>query len=80
MLMRSVVVRAVHEFVLEAKSRSGGRSAAAADFEKNMHYFGARYSQKVSCSTCEESQRRRLRPVAVRVLHEPGHICSRWSY
>ena len=29
-------------------------------------------SQKFSCSACEESQRRRLRPAAARVLHEPG--------
>ena len=29
-------------------------------------------AKKFSCSACEESQRRRLRPVAARVLHEPG--------
>ena len=29
-------------------------------------------ARKFSCSACEESQRLRLRPVAARVLHEPG--------
>ena len=29
-------------------------------------------AKRFSCSACEESQRRRLRPVAARVLHEPG--------
>ena len=28
--------------------------------------------KKFSCSSCEESQRRRVRPVAARILHEPG--------
>ena len=42
-------------------------------FEENTHTDSSLLlPKKFSCSTCEESQRRRLRPVAARVLHEPG--------
>ena len=39
---------------------------------KHAHRLIIAAAQKFSCSACEESQRRRLRPVAARVLHEPG--------
>ena len=39
---------------------------------KHAHRLIIAAAKKFSCSACEESQRRRLRPVAARVLHEPG--------
>ena len=39
---------------------------------KHAHRFIIATAKKVSCTACEESQRGRLRPVAARVLHEPG--------
>ena len=39
---------------------------------KDAHRLIIAAAKKFSCSACEESQRRRLRPVAARVLHEPG--------
>ena len=39
---------------------------------KHAHRLILATAKKFSCSACEESQRRRLHPVAVRVLHEPG--------
>ena len=39
---------------------------------KHAHRLIIATVKKYSCSACEESQRRRLRPVAARVLHEPG--------
>ena len=39
---------------------------------KHAHRLIIAAAEKFSCSACEESQRRRLRPVAARVLHEPG--------
>ena len=39
---------------------------------KHAHRLIIATAKKFSCSACEESQRRRLRPVAARVLHEPG--------
>ena len=39
---------------------------------KHAHRLIIAVSKKFSCAACEESQRRRLRPVAARVLHEPG--------
>ena len=39
---------------------------------KHAHGLLIAVAKKFSCSACEESQRRRLRPVVVRVLHEPG--------
>ena len=38
---------------------------------KHSHRLIIAAAKKFSCSACEESQRRRLRPVAARVLHEP---------
>ena len=39
---------------------------------KHAHRLTIATATKVSCSSCEESLRRRLHPVAARVLHEPG--------
>ena len=39
---------------------------------KHAHRLTIACANKFSCSACEESQRRRLHPVAARVLHEPG--------
>ena len=39
---------------------------------KHAHRLITAVAKKFSCIACEESQRRRLRPVAARVLHEPG--------
>ena len=39
---------------------------------KHAHRLIIAVAKKFSCSACEESQSRRLRPVAARVLHEPG--------
>ena len=39
---------------------------------KHAHRLIIATAKKFSCSACEESQRRRLRPVAARDLHEPG--------
>ena len=39
---------------------------------KHAHRLDIATGKRFSCSACEESQRRRLRPVAARVLHEPG--------
>ena len=39
---------------------------------KHAHRLIIVVAKKFSCSACEESQRRRLRPVAARVLHELG--------
>ena len=39
---------------------------------KHAHRLIIAVAKKFSCSACEESHRRRLRPVAARVLHEPG--------
>ena len=39
---------------------------------KHAHRLIIAAAQKFSCSACEESQRRRLHPVAARVLHKPG--------
>ena len=39
---------------------------------KHAHRLIIAAAKKFSCSAREESQRRRLRPVAARVLHEPG--------
>ena len=41
---------------------------------KHAHRLIIATARKFSCSACEESQRRRLRPVAARYLNEPG-IC-----
>ena len=41
---------------------------------KHAHRLIIATAKKFSCSACEESQRRRSRPVAARVLHEPG-VC-----
>ena len=38
---------------------------------KHAHRLIIATAKRVSCSACEESQRRRLHPVAARVLHEP---------
>ena len=39
---------------------------------KHAHRHTIATARKFSCSACGESQRRRLRPVAARILHEPG--------
>ena len=39
---------------------------------KHGHRLIIATAKKFSCSACEESQRRRLPPVAARALHEPG--------
>ena len=39
---------------------------------KHAHRLIIAVAKKFSCSACEESERRRLRPVAAQVLHEPG--------
>ena len=39
---------------------------------KQAHRLIIAVAKKFSCSACEESERRRLRPVAARLLHEPG--------
>ena len=39
---------------------------------KYAHRLIIATAQKFSCSACEKSQRRRFRPVAARVLHEPS--------
>ena len=39
---------------------------------KHAHRLIIATAKKFSCSACEESQRRRLLPVAARVLHEPS--------
>ena len=39
---------------------------------KHAHRLIIATARKFSCSACGESQRRRLRPVAARILHEPG--------
>ena len=39
---------------------------------KHAHILIIATTKKFSCSACEESQRGRLRPVAARVLYEPG--------
>ena len=39
---------------------------------KHAHRRIIAAAQKFSCCACEESQRRRSRPAAARVLHEPG--------
>ena len=39
---------------------------------KHAHRLIIAVAKKFTCSACEESQRRRSRPVAARVLHEPG--------
>ena len=39
---------------------------------KHAHRLVIATAKKFRCRACEESQRRRLHPVAVRVLHEPG--------
>ena len=59
MLMRCVVARAVCEFLFEPKSRSGGRSATASDFENKpktckKHDLGP--SMRVPSDAHRESQ------------------------
>ena len=39
---------------------------------KHAHRLIIATAKKFSCSACEESQRRRLRPIVARVLQEPG--------
>ena len=39
---------------------------------KHAHGLIIATAKRFSCSACGESQRRRLHPVAARVLHEPG--------
>ena len=39
---------------------------------KHVHRHIIAVVKKISCSACDASQRRRLRPVAAQFLHEPG--------
>ena len=50
MLMRCVVARAVPELLLETKSRSGGRSAAASDFGKLENEDKTRFGTFNACA------------------------------
>ena len=51
---------------------SDPRGMIASLRRKHAHRLIIATAKKYSCSACEESQRRRLRPEAARVLHEPG--------